>query len=44
MYGMAYDDTTGTVVLYSGEMTSKHGGNLSPDVWVFDPAPSASWQ
>lgn len=38
MYGMAYDDATATVVLYGGEMTSKNAGNLSRDVWVFDPA------
>jgi hypothetical protein len=42
MYGMAYDPATGTVVLYAGEMTSKYAGNLSPDVWVFDPA-SSDW-
>lgn len=40
MYGMAYDVTTRTVVMYAGEMTSKHAGNLSPDIWVFDPAAS----
>jgi len=40
MYGMAYDAATGNAVLYGGEMTSKHAGNLSPDVWVFDPAVS----
>ena len=38
MYGMAYDPATRKVVLYAGEMTSKYAGDLSPDVWVFDPA------
>lgn len=26
------------VVLYGGEMTSKYSGNLSNDVWLFDPS------
>jgi hypothetical protein len=42
MYGMAYDPETGNVVLYGGEMTSKTAGNLSPDIWVFDPA-TVNW-
>lgn len=40
MYGMAFDAATGNVVLYGGEMTSKHAGNLSSDVWLFDPRAS----
>jgi hypothetical protein len=42
MYGMAYDETTHKVILYGGEMTSKYAGDLSPDIWVFDPA-SEDW-
>ncbi len=38
MYGMAHDPATGNVVLYGGEMTSKSAGDLSPDIWLFDPA------
>jgi hypothetical protein len=40
MYGMAFDASTGNVVLYGGEMTSKYARNLSSDVWVFDPTAS----
>lgn len=37
MYAMAYDPATTTVVVFGGEMTSKYAGNLSRDIWVFDP-------
>jgi len=36
MYTMAYDPTVGKVILFGGEGTSKHGGDIKYDVWLFD--------
>jgi hypothetical protein len=38
MYTMAYDPITEKVYLFGGDMTSKYAGDLSGDLWIFDPA------
>lgn len=42
MYAMAYDSRIGKAVLFGGEKTSKYAGDISPDIWVFDPD-TESW-
>ncbi len=37
MYAMAYDPVTEKVYLFGGDKTSKYAGDLSNDLWVFDP-------
>jgi hypothetical protein len=37
MYAMVYDPATGKVVLFGGERSSKYAGDISNDVWLFDP-------
>ncbi len=38
MYAMTWDPETEKVVMFGGEHTSKYAGDLSRDVWVFDPS------
>jgi hypothetical protein len=37
MYAMAYDPITRKVYMYGGDKTSKYAGDLSRDLWIFDP-------
>jgi N-acetylneuraminic acid mutarotase len=37
MYAMVYDPSIRKVVLYGGEGTSKYTGDITSDVWLFDP-------
>ena len=38
MYAMTYDPTIDRVVIFGGESSGKYSGNLTSDVWLFDPA------
>jgi hypothetical protein len=37
MYAMEYDPSTGNVILFGGELTSKYAGNTTNEIWIFDP-------
>lgn len=34
---MAYDSSTGKVVVFGREHGSKYDGDLTNDIWIFDP-------
>jgi N-acetylneuraminic acid mutarotase len=42
MYSMVFDPSIGKVVLFGGERSSKYAGNITDEVWLFDPQ-SESW-
>lgn len=37
MYSMVFDPSIGKVVLFGGERSSKYAGDITNDVWLFDP-------